>query len=86
MLRGLPSRRLTDGGPDTSADHRLTPRLLVLPGVALHVARPPRELRAPRVYCFLHRSCMMHVCMVISADGKRCTNGMAYDAHACMCM
>jgi hypothetical protein len=49
MLRGLPSRRLIDGGPDTSADHRLTPRLLVLPGVALHIAWPPRKLRAPRV-------------------------------------
>jgi hypothetical protein len=49
MLRGLPSRRLVVGGPDTSADHRLVPRLLVLPGVALLVARPPRELRAPRV-------------------------------------
>jgi hypothetical protein len=24
--------------------------------------------------------------MGISADGKRCTNGMAHDAHACMCM
>jgi hypothetical protein len=48
MLRGLPSRRLTVGGPDTSADHRLAPRLLVLSGVAPLVARPPRELRAPR--------------------------------------
>jgi hypothetical protein len=49
MLRGLPSRRSIVGGPDTSADHRLAPRLLVLPGVAPLVARPPRELRAPRV-------------------------------------
>jgi hypothetical protein len=49
MLRGLPSRRLIVGGPDTSADHRLAPRLLVLPGVAPLIARPPRELRAPRV-------------------------------------
>jgi hypothetical protein len=49
MLRGLPSRRLIVGGPDTSADHRLAPRLLVLPGVAPLVAWPPQELRAPRV-------------------------------------
>jgi hypothetical protein len=49
MLRGLPSRRLTVGGPDTSADHRVAPRLLVLLGVAPLVARPPRELCAPRV-------------------------------------
>jgi hypothetical protein len=69
MLRGLPSRRLIVGGPDTSVDHRLAPRLLVLPRVAPLVARPPWELRA-HVYCFLHRSCMMHVCMGISADGK----------------
>jgi hypothetical protein len=49
MLWGLPSRRLIVGGPDISADHRLAPRLLVLLGVAPLVARPPRELRAPRV-------------------------------------
>jgi hypothetical protein len=49
MLWGLPSRRLTDGGPDTSANHHLAPRLLVLPGVTPLVAQPPRELRAPRV-------------------------------------
>jgi hypothetical protein len=48
MRRGLPSKRLIVGGPDTSADHRLAPRLLVLLGVAPLIARPPRELRAPR--------------------------------------
>jgi hypothetical protein len=49
MLRGLSSRRLIVSGPDILADHRLAPRLLVLPGVSPLVARPPRELRAPRV-------------------------------------
>jgi hypothetical protein len=49
MLQGLSSRRLTIGGLDTSADHHLAPQLLVLPGVAPLVSRPPRELRAPRV-------------------------------------
>jgi hypothetical protein len=49
MLRGLPSKRLIVNGPDTSADHRLVPRLLVLLGVEPLVARPPRELCAPHV-------------------------------------
>jgi hypothetical protein len=85
MLQGLPSRRLTDGGPDTSTDHRLAPRLLVLPGVALLVARTPQELRAPRV--LLSAPILYDAC----AYGNKCrwkrrTDGMAYDAHACMCM
>jgi hypothetical protein len=53
MLWGLPSRRLIVGGLDTSADHRLAPRPLV--------ARPPRELRAPRVLLsapILHDACV----------------------------
>jgi hypothetical protein len=49
MLQGLPSRRLVVSGPNTSADHHLAPRLLVLLGVAPLVARPPQELRAPSV-------------------------------------
>jgi hypothetical protein len=85
MLRGLPSIRLTVGGPDTSADHRLAPRLLVLPGVAPLVARPPRELRAPRV--LLSAPIMYDACVHgYKCRWKRRTHGMAYDAHACMCM
>jgi hypothetical protein len=41
-----------------------------------------------RVYCFLHRSCMMHVCMGISADGKGAPMGwhmMLMIACVCKC-
>jgi hypothetical protein len=85
MLWGLPSRRLVVGGPETSADHRLAPRLLVLPGVALLVARPPQKLRAPRV--LLSAPILYDACAYGNkCRWKRCTNEMAYDAHACMCM
>jgi hypothetical protein len=85
MLRGLPSGRLVARGPDTSANHRLAPRLLVLPGVAPLVARPPRELRAPRV--LLSAPIMYDACVHgYKCRWKRRTHGMAYDAHACMCM
>jgi hypothetical protein len=85
MLRGLPFGRLTVGGLNTSADHRLAPRLLVLPGVAPLVARPPRELCAPRVLLLapiLYDACVHGY----KCRWKRCTDEMAYDAHACMCM
>jgi hypothetical protein len=85
MLRGLPSRTLADGGLDTSADHRLAPRLLVLPRVAPLVARPPRKLRAP---CGLLSAPILYDACVhgYKCRWKRRTDGMAYDAHACMCM
>jgi hypothetical protein len=58
MLWDLPSRRLIAGGSNTSADHHMAPRLLVLPGVAPLVARSPRELRASRV--LLSASILLH--------------------------
>jgi hypothetical protein len=85
MLRGLPSRRSIVGGPDTSTDHRMAPRLLVLPGVAHLVARPPRELRAPRV--LLSAPILYDACVHgYKCRWKRRTDGMAHDAHVCMCM
>jgi hypothetical protein len=85
MLRGFPSRRLVVGGPDTLADHRMAPRLLVLLGVAPLVARPPRELCAPRV--LLSAPILYDACAYGNkCRWKRCTNEMTYDAHACMCI
>jgi hypothetical protein len=85
MLRGLPSRTLADGGLDTSADHRLAPRLLVLPGVTPLVVRPPRKLRAPRE--LLSAPILYDACVHgYKCRWKRRTDGMAYDAYACMCM
>jgi hypothetical protein len=84
MLRGLSSRKLMVGGPDTPADHRLTPRLLVLPEVAPLIARPPWELGAPRA--LLSAPILYDACAYGNkCRWKRCTNEMTYDAHACMC-
>jgi hypothetical protein len=53
--------------------------------VALLVARPPRKLRAPRV--LLSAPILYDACAYGNkCRWKRCTNEMAYDAHACMCM
>jgi hypothetical protein len=54
------------GGPSTPVDHRLAPRPLVLLEMAPPAARPPQELRTPRVS--LHPP-ILYGCICICEDG-----------------